>query len=144
MDSSEEANLAEPAQERAKLAQEIIDSIPKSVDDTPEGVELSAEDARDTQGRVNSGRERTEVTHGKSGSVRKSRRVVRLSRVDSERLAKGDFRSPEDALHQYDAPSVLPQKKVLQQKKSVGQELKALTPREKEILAEVPPHFGKL
>lgn len=67
-----------------------------------------------------------------------SRRVVRLSRIDAERLAKGEFSIPEDALHQYDAPPVLPQKK------SVGQELEALTPRDKEILAEVPPHFGKL
>ncbi len=74
------------------------------------------------------------------------RRAVYLSRVDKERMARGEISSAEEALHIYDAHSVLCGQKNTVQKKLDTTKKKSveLSAREREILAEVPPHFGKL
>lgn len=77
-----------------------------------------------------------------SSSQKKSRRVVRLSRVDAERLARGEISTPEEALRIYDAPPV---KVTPIPENTDGKSRKhELTPHEREILANVPPHFGKI
>lgn len=65
-----------------------------------------------------------------------SRRVVRLSRVDRERLEAGDISCPEEAVHKDDPPA----------KKTLGADRKSSTmsSHDKELLRELPPHFGKL
>lgn len=68
------------------------------------------------------------------------RRVISLSRVDRERLERGEISSPEEAFRQYDAPAVVPQGHTL----NAEPEPEHLSPFEKDILANVPPHFGKL
>ncbi len=85
---------------------------------------------------------------------RKSRRVVHLSRVDQERLAQGEFAFPEAALHQDDAPDLAYKLALVQARRtSVAKSVSKnhgdsttveLSPRDKEILRELPPHFGKL
>ena len=62
----------------------------------------------------------------------KSRRAVRLSRVDAERLARGEFTEPEEAVHNTDPPAT----------KTVGAD-RTDTGRDAEILRELPPHFGR-
>lgn len=113
-----------------------------------------------------------------SNSTRKPRRVVRLSRVDQERLARGEIATPEEAVHLYDSHvgSAAPKVKI---RKSSGapdskvesaatapkaepgaaaesavakrlramhksREIQARDAHERELLANRPPHFGKL
>lgn len=75
------------------------------------------------------------------------KRVVLLSRVDQERLDRGEISAPEEAVHISDARVVNP-KFFTAQELALRAVEKAKTPalslHEKEILAEVPPHFGKL
>lgn len=66
------------------------------------------------------------------------RRVISLSRVDRERLERGEISSPEEAFRQYDAPTVVPQGH------SFSTDEEPLSPFEKDILENIPPHFGKL
>lgn len=83
---------------------------------------------------------------------RKSRRVVRLSRVDQERLERGEFASALDAVHQWDAAGARTTSSNLpdsgrttgqrQTNRHSGQ--RQLSQRDREILGERPPHFGKL
>lgn len=93
---------------------------------------------------------------------RKKRRVVRLSRVDQEKLDSGEFATAEDAIHQYDAkpddaqpadsPSEHPGSGVdATQPASTPRPNKRqraatseLSQRDREILADRPPHFGNL
>ncbi len=66
-----------------------------------------------------------------------ARRAVRLSRVDRERLERGEISTPEEALHLNDAGA--PQ--------SAQHEVKKLEPQdanERRLLGDLPPHFGKL
>lgn len=85
--------------------------------------------------------------------TKKSRRVVMLSRVDAERLERGEIATPEEALHIHDAPPVKP--RVPKSAAAVAAAaasgtvkgstpVRKLSPHEQDILAEVPPHFGKL
>ena len=85
--------------------------------------------------------------------MRESRRVVRLSRVDQERLDRGGIASPEEAVHINDAPPIEPVFPVpAEPGESVDGEGEAsdpkprrsFSPHERDILAEVPPHFGKI
>lgn len=77
---------------------------------------------------------------------RKSRRVVMLSRIDQERLARGEISAPEEAVHVSDARGVHP--KFYSPQELAAHAAKAaqhsLSAHEREILAEVPPHFGKI
>ncbi|CRH88024.1 Uncharacterised protein [Chlamydia trachomatis] len=66
------------------------------------------------------------------------RRVISLSRVDRERLERGEISLPEEAFKQYDAPAVAPQGH------SYGSDVKPLSLFEKDILENIPPHFGKI
>ncbi|MFY9263187.1 MAG: hypothetical protein GX483_08830 [Actinomycetaceae bacterium] len=87
---------------------------------------------------------------------RRKRRVVMLSRVDRERLARGEIATPEEAVHRFDAGPVNPvhpDRKTGDVKsgdtgtaRKPSSELRRsqLSARDKEILAERPPHFGKL
>lgn len=71
------------------------------------------------------------------------RRVTALSRLDRERLERGEIACPEEALHIHDAKRApAPERAAWRQKKVTAEA--ELSPREKEILAELPPHFGKL
>jgi hypothetical protein len=66
-----------------------------------------------------------------------ARRAVRLSRVDRERLERGEIATPEEALHVNDARESV----------SAPHEVPHIEPHdaeERRILNEVPPHFGKL
>ncbi|ADH93300.1 hypothetical protein EBF03_07920 [Arcanobacterium haemolyticum] len=69
---------------------------------------------------------------------KRGRRVVRLSRLDAGRLERGDIATPEEALHNTDAGPVL--------SKPTGfhTPAQAYDPHEKELIENVPPHFGKL
>ncbi|MCI6574052.1 MAG: hypothetical protein PT944_04895 [Actinomycetaceae bacterium] len=81
---------------------------------------------------------------------RSGKRVVALSRVDQERLQRGELRYPEQALlHDGSAtPVVSPQGMppaaalAVNGKQAINRE--DLTPREREILDNLPPHFGKI
>ncbi|USR79241.1 hypothetical protein [Arcanobacterium pinnipediorum] len=70
---------------------------------------------------------------------KKSRRVVRLSRVDAQRLANGEITTPEEAVHISDARTILPKVEPIQVR--TGQ---ALDAHERQLLENIPPHFGKL
>ena len=69
---------------------------------------------------------------------RHGRAAVRLSRVDRERLERGEISTPEEALHLNDAG----------QATSAAHEVKpaveAKDANERRLLGERPPHFGKL
>lgn len=68
---------------------------------------------------------------------RKRRAAVRLSRVDAERLARGEIASPEEALHLND----------LRETRSLQREEPIVSPRdanERRLLGDRPPHFGSL
>ena len=68
---------------------------------------------------------------------RKRRAAVRLSRVDAERLARGEIASPEEALHLND----------LRETRSLQREEPAVAARdanERRLLGDRPPHFGSL
>ena len=78
---------------------------------------------------------------------RKSRRVVLLSRVDQERLARGEISAPEEAVHISDARGVHPKfysPQELAARAAKAAQQQSLSAHEREILAEVPPHFGKI
>lgn len=65
-----------------------------------------------------------------------ARRAVRLSRVDRERLERGEIDTPEEALHLNDARTV----------SSAPHEVKGVEARdaqERRLLGDLPPHFGK-
>ena len=71
------------------------------------------------------------------GRGRTARRAVRLSRVDRERLERGEIDTPEQALHLNDAGQPV----------STQHEVKGLEARnadERRLLGDLPPHFGKL
>lgn len=63
-----------------------------------------------------------------------SRRVVRLSRVDRERLERGDIEFPEQALH-LDDQSASPARHHRRGKEPIQG-------RDAQILSERPPHYG--
>lgn len=68
---------------------------------------------------------------------RKRRAAVRLSRVDAERLARGEIANPEEALHLND----------LRETRSLQREESAVAARdanERRLLGDRPPHFGTL
>lgn len=91
---------------------------------------------------------------GKPVRRRGSRRVVMLSDVDAQRIKAGEFESAEEVLHASD-------RRIRQEpvRKSDGERNNSretsdggssftdnpvLSARDREILAEVPPHFGNL
>ncbi|XCB30786.1 hypothetical protein RQN30_05350 [Arcanobacterium hippocoleae] len=79
--------------------------------------------------------------------VRTGRRAVMLSRVDQERLARGEISVPEEAVHASDARGVHPKlysKEELAVRAAAAARVRKLSAHEREILAQVPPHFGKL
>ena len=70
-------------------------------------------------------------------SKRKRRAAVRLSRVDAERLARGEIANPEEALHLND----------VRETRSLQREEPAVAARdanERRLLGDRPPHFGSL
>ena len=70
-------------------------------------------------------------------SKRRRRAAVRLSRVDAERLARGEIANPEEALHLND----------LRETRSLQREESAVAARdanERRLLGDRPPHFGTL
>ena len=68
---------------------------------------------------------------------RKRRAAVRLSRVDAERLARGEIANPEEALHLND----LRETRSLQSEES---SVAARDANERRLLGDRPPHFGSL
>ncbi|MDN6486200.1 hypothetical protein [Ancrocorticia populi] len=66
-----------------------------------------------------------------------SHRAVRLSRVDSERISRGELGSEAEALHEAlteetgDGPSS-------------DEKVEARDARERQLLEDLPPHFGKI
>lgn len=65
----------------------------------------------------------------------KRRRVVYLSRVDRERLERGEITAPEQALHHETAPD--------RQTFRVAEHKKErLSARDRELLEDRPPHWG--
>lgn len=91
---------------------------------------------------------------GKPVRRRGSRRVVMLSDVDAQRIKAGEFESAEEVLHASD-------RRIRQEpvRKSDGERNNSretsdggssftdnpvLSARDREILADVPPHFGNL
>lgn len=78
---------------------------------------------------------------GSPGSLQAPKRMrraaVRLSRVDAERLARGEIANPEEALHLND----------LRETRSLQREESAVAARdanERRLLGDRPPHFGSL
>ncbi|MFC5370787.1 hypothetical protein [Arcanobacterium bovis] len=76
---------------------------------------------------------------------------MRLSRVDQERLMRGEIATPEEALHIHDAPPVRPEFPAQRDANQgmgtygrAGQANKSLSPHERELLENLPPHFGKI
>ena len=77
------------------------------------------------------------------------KRVTALSRIDQERLAVGEISYPEEALKQYEDPPLpapLPQvpKDHGGEGSNGGVRRRHISPREREILENLPPHFGKI
>ena len=70
-------------------------------------------------------------------SKRRRRAAVRLSRVDAERLARGEIANPEEALHLND----LRETRSLQSEES---SVAARDANERRLLGDRPPHFGSL
>ncbi|WP_182354294.1 hypothetical protein [Flaviflexus huanghaiensis] len=71
--------------------------------------------------------------------MRKRRRAVYLSRVDRERLERGEISAPEEALHRDDPAPGRPAADRPDEKKKVTE--KGLSARDREILSERPPHW---
>lgn len=74
---------------------------------------------------------------------RKSRlgkRAVALSRVDRERLQRGELSYPEQALIHQDFVAQVPHAA----RGHTSLDTQDLTPHEREILENLPPHFGKI
>lgn len=75
-----------------------------------------------------------------------SRRVVRLSRLDQERLDKGEISAPEEALHN-DDPKDGPRRPsgatAGADTKNPPRRADSFSAHDRDLLAELPPHFGK-
>ncbi|MFT0846143.1 hypothetical protein VR010_00105 [Actinomycetaceae bacterium L2_0104] len=73
-----------------------------------------------------------------SDPSRQHRAVVRLSRVDRERLERGEIADPTDALHLND-------RKVTESApREVAPSVRARDANEQRLLSDRPPHFGNL
>ncbi len=73
-----------------------------------------------------------------SDSPRKHKAVVRLSRVDQERLERGEIDNPTQALHLND-------RKVTESApREVAPRVQAHDANEQRLLSDRPPHFGNL
>ena len=73
-----------------------------------------------------------------ASSPRRRRAVVRLSRLDAERLARGEISSPEEALHLDDPKAT---------RSAMREERRGVVARdagERRLLENRPPHFGSL
>lgn len=66
----------------------------------------------------------------------KHRAVVRLSRVDAERLQRGEIKRPEDALHLNDLRETVSEQHAAR--------VVARDANERRLLGDRPPHFGTL
>ncbi|MFP7695840.1 hypothetical protein [Trueperella sp. LYQ143] len=76
-----------------------------------------------------------------------SRRVVRLSRVDAQRIQSGELAGIEAAVHATDARPMGSQVASASAGRSGRPARSAeaeLSARDREILGDLPPHFGKL
>ncbi|MGO1944391.1 MAG: hypothetical protein ACTH1Z_08310 [Ancrocorticia sp.] len=71
---------------------------------------------------------------------RQHRAAVRLSRVDSDRISRGELASESEALHQ----ALTEETGDAATRNQDGQGVAPRDARERQILDEVPPHFGKL
>ncbi|MDP9801172.1 hypothetical protein J2S49_001248 [Arcanobacterium wilhelmae] len=71
--------------------------------------------------------------------TRQGKRVIALSRVDREKLERGEFTSPEQAVHQWDHTAGGERAR-----RQPARDEARFTPHEKDLLREVPPHFGKI
>lgn len=78
---------------------------------------------------------------GKPVRRKGSRRVVMLSEVDAERIKSGEFESAEEVLQASDHKRRLDPKGHATPTSGKGSGLSA---RDREILDDVPPHFGNL
>ncbi|MGV9196640.1 hypothetical protein ACTOVL_05490 [Arcanobacterium canis] len=67
------------------------------------------------------------------------KRVISLSRVDREKLERGEFLTPEQAVHQWD--HTVGSERARRQP---AQDTQRFTPHEQDLLREIPPHFGKI
>lgn len=75
-----------------------------------------------------------------SNSTRKPRRVVRLSRVDQERLAREEISTSTEVTEKARVSESADRLRAAHKKRQIH-------PRdahERELLADRPPHFGKL
>ena len=73
-----------------------------------------------------------------ASSPRRRRAAVRLSRLDAERLARGEISSPEEALHLDDPKAT---------RSAMREERRGVVARdagERRLLENRPPHFGSL
>lgn len=79
--------------------------------------------------------------------------MIMLSRVDRERLERGEISFPEEALAQYDYRPPTGQELAAQGNRAAGREKRGLrscasqptlSPLDKDIIANIPPHFGKI
>lgn len=80
----------------------------------------------------------TRSAKGRCNSMgeRKHRAVVRLSRVDAERLERGEIAIPEDALHMND------RRVTTSLELGAVSGVEARDANERRLLEERPPHFG--
>lgn len=82
---------------------------------------------------------RSSAAPSSPSSPRRRRAAVRLSRVDAERLARGEISSPEEALHLDDPKATRSAMR--------GEERRGVVARdagERYLLENRPPHFGSL
>lgn len=77
---------------------------------------------------------------GKPVRRKGSRRVVMLSEVDAERIKTGEFGSAEEVLHAADRQPGDHKGSGAEPSKRTDR----MSPRDREILNDVPPHFGNL
>ncbi len=69
---------------------------------------------------------------------RRHKAVVRLSRIDQERLERGEISNPTEALHLND-------RRVTESEPiAVEPRVRARDANEQRLLTDRPPHFGKL
>lgn len=73
-----------------------------------------------------------------SEKKQRGRAAVRLSRVDRERLERGEIATPEEALHLNDAGIAV------SSEHEVAPKVQAKDANERRLLNDRPPHFGKL
>ncbi len=69
---------------------------------------------------------------------RKHKAVVKLSRVDQERLERGEISNPTEALHLND------RRVTESEPAAVEPSVRPRDANEQRLLADRPPHFGKL